>query len=119
MIEKVYLSQEIDSLRREIFKKNIERIEKHNEEAAQGIHSYTLGINKFTDMSFEEFRALYLGYNASLSRVKGLSTHTFLRLPSEVQLPESMDWREKNAVTPVKDQGQCGSCWSFSAVRLW
>jgi cathepsin L len=114
---KTYLSEEHESYRFEIFRKNLDTIEKHNNEYSMGLHTYTLGVNTFADWTFAEFKAALFGtkYNATNS-IKRASSGTFYRLPGNVKVPESVDWREQGAVTPVKNQGQCGSCWAFSTT---
>jgi cathepsin L len=114
---KTYLSEEHESYRFDIFKRNVDIIEKHNSEYAMGMHKFTLGVNMFADWTVEEYRSRLLGTRKNAThgvRHRGLAI--FMRLPKEIKLPESIDWREKGVVTPVKNQGQCGSCWSFSAT---
>lgn len=96
--------------RLEIFINNVEKIEAHNADKTQ---TYQMGINQFSHMTFEEFR----DYNHLGSlRPPFLRAKLNLRdLPTD-NLPASVDWTTQGAVTPVKNQGQCGSCWSFSAT---
>jgi len=113
---KAYYSDEHEEFRYGIFKKNLDIIEKHNEEYSMGMHSYTLGVNAFADWTFDEFRDIMFGTRRNMTTNKGGATATFARLPKNVRVPDNTDWREMGAVTPVKNQGRCGSCWAFSTT---
>ncbi|CAL5326207.1 unnamed protein product [Camellia sinensis] len=81
--------------------------------------TYKVGMNRFADLTNEEYRSRYLGTRTDAKRrfVKskvGLSRRYVVR--GDEELPESVDWRTKGAVAPIKDQGDCGSCWAFSTV---
>lgn len=112
---KNYLSNEHEQERFLIFEKNVELIEKHNNEYSMGLHSYTLGVNPFTDWTLDEFKEHMLGTKYNKTR-RSLSSGLFVRLPKNVQVPDQVDWRKDGAVSEVKNQGQCGSCWAFSAT---
>jgi cathepsin L len=113
--EKQYASTEEEINRRSIWEANLAKINKHNLEADLGLHTYTLGMNKYGDMTNEEFNKQMNGLDISLKDKISGDRHTF-RAPANFQNPDSVDWRTKGYVTPVKDQQQCGSCWAFSAT---
>lgn len=115
---KIYESDTEEKFRMKIFMENRHTIAKHNQRYEMGLVSYKLGVNKYADMLHHEFVRTLNGFNRTNQLYQGTRREvgvTFIP-PANVKVPDQVDWRESGAVTDVKDQGHCGSCWSFSAT---
>ncbi|KAL6261290.1 hypothetical protein P5V15_008812 [Pogonomyrmex californicus] len=113
--KKAYKSPIEEGYRMKIFLDNKRKIAEHNRRYEMKEVSYKLGMNKYGDMLHHEFVNTLNGFNKSVSNVGQSVGATFIS-PANVVLPKEVDWREHGAVTAVKDQGHCGSCWAFSTT---
>ncbi|PIM98523.1 Cysteine proteinase Cathepsin L [Handroanthus impetiginosus] len=110
--QRTYKDDKEKAKRYQIFKERVKFIESFNSAANR---TFALGLNEFSDLSREEFMASHMGYVKPSSSQMTPQSMSF-RYQDVTDLPSSIDWTTKGAVTDVKDQRHCACCWAFSAA---
>jgi len=110
---KMYATAEEESLRFSRFAANYDFVQSWNSDPTQ---TSSVGLNEFADLNTEEFGALKGCLNMAPSLEQEPIEDSVIVTGNDGELPASVDWRAKGAVTPIKNQGQCGSCWAFSTT---
>ncbi|PWA92500.1 Cysteine peptidase, asparagine active site-containing protein [Artemisia annua] len=116
--EKTYNALGEKERRFQIFNENLKFIDEHN---ASGNLTYKVGLNRFADLTNEEYRSMHLGMRGDVSRriakmQRGEFSQRYM-VKSNDMLPQKVDWRESGAVTPIKNQGGCGEKVSAGVIK--
>jgi len=115
---KYYANEQEKEKRFEIYSGHLSFVQEHMKRWREGgpdAPTFTVGINKFADLTNAEFKQQFL--MPTLTKTPAPVHDEERQRKIIASLPESWDWKEKGAVTPPGDQGQCGSCWAFSTVE--
>ncbi|GBO45712.1 Cathepsin L1 [Araneus ventricosus] len=99
--------------RRLTWERRVNDVVRHNLRYDLGFHSYRKGINEYSDMEHDEFVRVFNGFRRNVGKQNNASSWVS---PSNIAVPDQVDWRDKGLVTPIKNQQQCGSCWAFSTT---
>ncbi|CAL9758747.1 unnamed protein product [Musa acuminata subsp. burmannicoides] len=100
----------------EVFKDNLRFVDAHNAAAEAGGRGFHLGLNRFADLTNEEYRAAYLATRPPATAGRNrVASHRYVHHAGD-ELPASVDWRAEGAVAAVKDQGRCASGWAFATI---
>merc|ERR1711963_742597 len=105
---KHYVNEKENAHRLNIFANNLRTITTHNKEADEGIHTFRMSVNKFADLTDEEWQQRFM-------KRENLKPRPVTKSQPTPGRPDYVDWREEGYVTPVADQGNCGSCWAFGS----
>jgi len=107
-----YTSHEEHNAKYDVFKKNMEKARSFN---AEGTATFKMGVTRFADMTEEEFKG-FLAKSSGYKATNKAMPRTLFDASQYADTPASKDWVSLGAVTPIKNQGQCGSCWAFSTT---
>lgn len=111
--EKSYRDADEEAKRFALFKHSLSLARKHN---AQTDRTWTMGLNQFADMTDEEFQRLLLMEPQDCSLLLSKASGKVDPGAPDMALPDGMDWRERSVVSEVKNQGHCGSGWTFASA---